>query len=299
MKYNSDYDFLFDNNLDDIKPAIFYYLIRKNHIFLKDIKNETMFCSKLSLKDAFKRKLDGKIDLELKHLYELIMKINKNNIDENIKCSFCDKFKEDEQLNEFSYYKENNLYFFIHKNCNNNMNILKVKNKANDEENFINCIRYNQFIEYKKKVLSKLEKDHYLYYIITKYFQNCEEKFKYFSKLFDEKIILDEIESIKESSLEQYYEKLKDILIKKELEIHKKLLSNKKDFEKKSEEWKKNWIKKINEYIKENNIKNYIKIISCFKNINIENLSARVSDWKIQYEYIEYNKKKHMLIYMR
>ena len=300
LKYNSEYDFLFINYLDDIKPAIFYFLIRKNHIFLKDINKEKMFFSKLSLKDAFKRKLDGKIDSALKNLYESIMKINKNNIDKYIKCSICNQCKKDEQLNEFSDFIENNWVFFKHKNCynkkqsnNNNKEILIVKNKANDVEKFINCIRYNQYIKYKENVLSKLKKEDYIYNIITKYFQNCEEKFNYFSKLFDEKIILDEIESIKESSADQYYDKLKNKLIKEELEINGKLHSNKKDFEKKSEEWKNNWIEKINKYIKENNIKNYIKIISCFKNINIENSSAsRVSDWKIQYEYIEYNKKK-------
>ena len=65
-KYNSDCDYLFDNSLDDIKPAIFYYLIRKNHIYLKDINKEKIFLSKMSLKDVFKRKLDEKIDLKLK-----------------------------------------------------------------------------------------------------------------------------------------------------------------------------------------------------------------------------------------
>ena len=116
VKYNSDWDYLFDNSLDDIKPAIFYYLIRKNHIYLKDINKGKMFLSKLSLKDAFRRKLDEKIDLKLENLYELL-KINKNNLDRYIKCDICYQYKKDEQLNEFFYLIKNERVIYFHKNC--------------------------------------------------------------------------------------------------------------------------------------------------------------------------------------
>ena len=299
-KYNSDCDYLFDNSLDDIKPAIFYYLIRKNHIYLKDINKETMFVSKKSLKDVFRRKLDEKIDLKLKNLYELL-KINKDNIDRYIKCDICCQYKKDEQLNEFFYLIKNERVIYFHKNCynktiqykyniikSNNIDIISLKNITDNEEKLINYHKYKEYIQYKIKLLSNLSKNDYMYEIISKLFQNCEEKFNYLSKIFDEKIILDEIESIKEKSAEHYFDNLKNVLIKEEIEIREKFISNNE----KIQEWKNYWIEKINEYIKENNFKNYIKIISCNK-INNEN-SARnqVLNWKILYEVIKYNKKE-------
>jgi len=300
-----DCDFLFANNLDNIKPVLFYYLIRKNHIYLKDINEECKFFCKISLKDAFKRKLDELIDSNLKSLYKYILEINKDNIDSYIKCALCNQYKKDGQLNELFYLIKNKMVFYYHKNCydkrqsnkiiegSNTSNVITRAKNIKNEEILIDYERYNVYNKYKESLLSKIKKgnDNNMYNIIEKYFQNCEDKFKYLSKIFDEKTILDEIESIKESSAEQYYEKMKNILIEKEQKFYDKFNQKKEEYKKIYEEWKNYWITKINCYIKDNNIKNYIKIICC-KKLSNDLPGNRLSDWKIEYEVIEYNKKK-------
>lgn len=65
-----------------------------------------------------------------------------------------------------------------------------------------------KFEEIIKNLISKNEKN-YRCDILKKYYQNCLQKFKYFSKDFEIKIILDEIGYIKDDFAEENYEKLK------------------------------------------------------------------------------------------
>ena len=118
------------------------------------------------------------------------------------------------------------------------------------------------------------------------------EKFKYLNKIFDEKIVFEEIENIKEIFSVELYDKIKDDLIKKEINIFETTKNKKEeDYKKISEEWEVSWKKKINNYIIENNIKKYI-CIKDIKNMNKGNAQTSVKSLQIYYEYVEQKQKK-------
>ena len=68
---------------------------------------------------------------------------------------------------------------------------------------------YEQLKKFSEIISISNNEKNYKSDILKKYHQNCLQKFKYFNKVFDIKIILDEIENIKEEFAEENYEKLK------------------------------------------------------------------------------------------
>ena len=276
LKFNSEYDIFFDNNFEYIKPSVFYILIRNNHLFLKEIQNEKNYFSILSLKDAFKNKINKEIDDLIKPIYEKLLAININNLNSFIKCQTYGKPKSNDSQD----------VIYIKKKYNGaNMEINTSKN-IHDEEAKI--IMYEQLKKFSEIISISNNRNDYKSEILKKYYQNCLKKFKYFNKVFDLKIILDEIENIKEEFTEENFEKLKKEIIWKEIKIYENLNKNKKEYEEKSKEWEKKWRNKINNYIIDSNIKKYIKIKSCqlVKNGNA-NIPNKLTDWKVEYEYIE------------
>ena len=116
LKFNPEYDIFFDKNFEYIKPPIFYLLIRNNHLFLKEVQNEKYYFSILSLKDAFKRKINKEINTLIKPIHEEILKININKLNTFIKCHYCDKFRNNDSQ-DFIYIKKKNQLLYFHKNC--------------------------------------------------------------------------------------------------------------------------------------------------------------------------------------
>ena len=175
------------------------------------------------------------------------------------------------------------LYF--HQDCyfkNNNINTYKNQNvitptkkfNANDVEKFIIVERLKEFI---KKINLLKEQEG----------KNCKEKFKCISKIFDVKIIEEEIENVKEAFFSELFDKIKNELIKEEIKKYKNLNTNEEIYKKQSEKWEEKWKKKINNYIKENNLKKYINIKD-IKYLNNGNSNSNLlTSWQIYYEYVE------------
>ena len=211
-----------------------------------------------------------------------------------IKCQTCGKFKNNNSQ-DFIYIKKNSQLIYFHKNCltkytqqkynGSNIEINTSKNINGEEEKII---MYEQLKKFSEIISISNNEKNYKSDILKKYHQNCLQKFKYFNKVFDIKIRLDEIENIKEEFAEENYEKLKKKIIEKENQIYEDLLKDTKKYEEKSKEWEQKWRKKINNYIIDSNIKKYIKIKACqlVKNGN-QNGPNKLTDWKIEYEYIE------------
>ena len=299
LNYNSNYDILFDKNFEFINPIVFYYIIRQNHLYLDDISKEKYFFSKQSLKDAFRRKLNKIIDDLLKPTCDKILKIKNNNINNLIKCELCKNTRNNDDQ-DFGYINKGNIIIYFHKDCYkkyttshnnlNNIEITKFNKIQGNEEKLLLYEKYKIFNELKKPL--KTDKN-YKNDIINRYIQNCEGKFKSLSKKFDEKVILEEIDNIKEIFSEELFDKEKNELIGKEVKICEDFSSDQKKLIKVGREWESKWKEKINNYIKDNNIKKYIKLKSC-QNINVgnPNKSNKLTEFKVHYEYIEEFKRQ-------
>ena len=109
LKFNPDCDLYFDSNFDCIQPSVFYILIRNNHLFLKDVESEKNYFSILSLKDAFRRKINQEIDKLLKQVYSEISKIKNNKLNEYIKCQYCKKARNND-TKDFIYIKKKKFF---------------------------------------------------------------------------------------------------------------------------------------------------------------------------------------------
>ena len=295
LNFNFDCDIYFSKNFEDINPSVFYLLIRNNHIYLKDVNKETYFFSIQSLKDAFKRNLSGIINNLLKRLFDSLLQINKNNIGKLIKCEECKQIKNND-IEDFNYIIKNNMIFYFHINCykkylsknnnDNNIEISPIKNVKDNEEKIVLYEKLREFYKIKKELIIS-EKDNYKHDILIKYFQTCEESFKYHSQIFNQKILSEEKENIKDYFTLEYYDKLKKELIPNEIKIYEGLKSN-KNYKNIFIRWETNWKNKINNYIKENNIMKFILLKSCKKiDKGGSKMDSQLSDWKIHYVYIK------------
>ena len=293
LKYNSSCDIYFDMRLEYIKPAIFYYIINNNHIYLKEADKEKYFFSKKSLKETFKRKIYKIVEDLLIPLYNYVTQINKSNISNFIKCENYKQKKNNDSQDFYYILKKNDTIKYFHKNCidkypnnqeDNEPKLILGKNFEYDE-NIIIHQQYKEFVDYLNNLINEKKKN-YKADILKKYLSNCQQKFKTVSKILDDKIMLEEIEAIKENSNEIYFknDKKKNELIGEALKFYRSSFYDMEKTKKLSKEWKENWKEKINKYIIEHGIKKYIKI----KNIKYNKGNAEsLTSWNIVYEYVE------------
>ena len=295
LRLNSESDIYFSENFQEINPSIFYFLIRKNHVYLKDIDKETNYFSNQSLKDAFKRELNKSIDNLLKPLFNALLDI-KSSLNKYLMCEECKQIK-DNEIQDINYIIEKNKTIYFHQNCYkkylskinsvDNIEISSLKNVKDNEGKIVLYEMHKKFYENIKELMIEA-KNNYKYDILSKYCQNCEESFKNHSVIFSEKIISDEKENIKEYFTTELYNNLKKELIPKEIKNYEDLKSNKQNYKKIFIEWETKWKKKINDNIKDNNIGKYILLKSCEKiNKGESKMENQISDWKIHFEYKE------------
>ena len=266
IQEESRYDLYFENTFD-IPLKQFYFLIRENHFYQNNNKNDEFFLEE-QLNDILDKKINDEIADLFREFYEKL--INDNFLNDKYKCQYCKKsIEEDNQdlfVNSNNYFHEK-CYKLIDKTEHFNFVKLKIDNEI-----------YNLYSNCKSTILSKnyniLQKNE-----IEQFFTLIEGNLKNKNSIsdIDRSLIKAEFERFKKKLNKNIYEneQRKNQIISEEYKKYNDLVSDKEKYKNKSKEWINNWKRKINENfnLNKNKIFNWVVIKKCeiIQNNNLGN----------------------------
>ena len=300
IKGESCHDFYFDDDFS-ISNDLFYELIRSK-IYLLDFLKDQLYYDKKSLDDILRVKIN-------KHIDDLFKKFSDDIIEGTfIKDDVCYYCKNNE--NFMDLYFEGDIYF--HKSCRLSNHTPKNEKFFNNQDNKL--IDKKNLEKYKEFKVGILKKESYLKNLFPGFFKELEKKFPklnsngYFSFGFnlitfnelkkennykiDGNIFKTEIYLLKNKAFDYISSQQveKDKIIKNETAAHNDFIDilDKDDL---LDKRKKNIIKKLNDYFKnnKNNIDKWIILKNCKKLNN--------NKYYIYYEIVQRNIKENFMTY--